>query len=133
MANSNIIEFYQNSEITFYGEVEPNLWQSITVPGDEGVFILLKDGHPINRQNISHTAVNRPNITFYLSDVQVSDNGVYQLIHSSRHADLYTNKVSITVISINHSNTASKLISAHVVMYVCIKFITYYQINCVMV
>ena len=133
MANSNTTEFYQNSEVTLYGEVEPNLWQSVMVPGDEGVFVLLKDGHPINRQNISHTAVNRPNITFHLSDVQVSDNGVYQLMHSSRHADLYTNKVSITVISINPSNTASKLISAHVVMCVCIKSITYYQINCVMV
>ena len=77
------------------------------IPGNEGVFILLKDGNPINRHNISHTAVNKPNITFHLYDLQASDDRVYEFLYSSQHSDLYTNRLSITVIGINLSNTSS--------------------------
>ena len=109
VVNSNKTEFYQNSNVTFYAEVEPNLLQSVMIPGNEGVFILLKDGNPINRHNISHTPVNKPNITFHLYDLQVSDDGVYQFVYSNQYSDLYTNRLSITIININPNNTTSKL------------------------
>ena len=114
MVNSNTTEFYQNSNITFYAEVETNLLQSIMMPVDDGVFILYKDGNPINRHNISHTPLNRPNITFRLYNLQVSDNGVYQCLYLNQRVNLYTNRLAITINIINPSTTtniASKLIS----------------------
>ena len=92
------------------------------MPGNEGVFILLKDRNPINRHNISHTAVNKPNITFHLYDLQVSDDGVYEFVYSNQHSDLqlYTNRLSITVIGINPSNTASKLQYTSTINVMCL-------------
>ena len=111
--NSSTTDFYQNSNVTFYSTIEINLLAPLTAADELGVFRFLKDGDGINNfSRISHTAINSPNISFYILNAQLSDSGVYQFVYLSSHAELYTNRVSIDVHPIASSTIITKSVAS---------------------
>ena len=81
------------------------------LPGDDSIFVVLKDGIHLNSSLLNFTAITDNSITFSICNAQPEDSGVYQLRHISQHAELLTNGLLIEIIDISTSSTISPFTS----------------------